>query len=227
MIFYIIVNIHLKEGGSMFYRLYILFSDRIIDEMITEMLITTFSQFIHIDKSNNTLVFQVNYQEYDGHQIVEMERILSNIFQDTSTKIECFISQIFSDIHGVDESLAVSQTFLEVSKSLFLWNQQYVITQSELLTKMYLSTQNKALFDEYTTFGELKKEQVELLQILFKLNNNVVATSNYTYMHRNTVNYQLQKIIQITGCDIRNSDDVFLLQLYFFVHAVHRNEVRI
>lgn len=217
----------IKEGDVMYYRLYILYADMLIDEMIKEMLITTFSQFIYIQEQHNTLVFQVYTQEQDSHQNVELERVLLNIFQDTSTKIKCFVSQMFFDNQSVEESLACSLAFLEVSKSHVLLYQQYVITQSEVITKMYLEEQNMALFDEYTNFGELKKDQVELLQILFKLNNNVVATSNYTYMHRNTINYQLQKIMQIIGCDIRNSDDVFLLQLYLFVHDVHIKKIRV
>lgn len=217
----------IKEGEVMFYRLYILYADMLIDEMIKEMLISTFSQFVYIQEHNNTLVFQVYTQEHDSHQNVELERVLLNIFQDTSTKIKCFVSQMFFDNQPVEESLASSLAFLKVSKSHVLWYQQYVITQSEVITKMYLEEQNITLFDEYTNFGELKKDQVELLQILFKLNNNVVATSNYTYMHRNTINYQLQKIMQIIGCDIRNSDDVFLLQLYLFVHDVHIKKTRV
>jgi sugar diacid utilization regulator len=211
----------------MFYRLYILYADMLIDEMIKEMLITTFSQFVYIQEHNNTIVFQVYTQEHDSHQNVELERVLLNIFQDTSTKIKCFVSQMFFDNPSIDESLASSLAFLEVFKSHVLLYQQHVITQSEVITKMYLEEQNIALFDEYTNFGELKKDQVGLLQILFKLNNNVVATSNYTYMHRNTINYQLQKIMQIIGCDIRNSDDVFLLQLYLFVHDVHIKKTRV
>jgi|AKYZ01.1.fsa_nt_gi Regulator of polyketide synthase expression len=210
----------------MFYRLYILFADMLIDEIIKEMLITAFSQFIYIEENKGTLVFQVYNQEHDNHQNVDLERVLSTIFQDTSIKINCFVSQMFSDNQLVEESLAATRTFLEAYKNV-LMSKYHVITHSQALAKMYLCYQELALFDEYTNFGELKNNHIELLQVLFKLNNNVVATSNHMYMHRNTINYQLQKIIQITGCDIRNSDDVFLLQLYFFVHDVHRKEMRI
>ena len=42
-------------------------------------------------------------------------------------------------------------------------------------------------------------------------NQNAVSTSNLMFLHRNTIKYRIDKIIELTDLDLNNKDQVFNL----------------
>jgi DNA-binding PucR family transcriptional regulator len=42
-----------------------------------------------------------------------------------------------------------------------------------------------------------------------------VAEERYT--HRNTINYRIQKIKKIIGCDLKNTEELFPYQVAFYI----------
>ncbi|MEL7564226.1 MAG: PucR family transcriptional regulator ligand-binding domain-containing protein [Dehalobacterium sp.] len=54
---------------------------------------------------------------------------------------------------------------------------------------------------------------VNTLKCFLKNDCKVLTTSQKLYVHKNSVVYRLQKIMEITGLDIKKSDDLFLLMM--------------
>jgi Regulator of polyketide synthase expression len=209
----------------MAYRLYVFYAEATINELIKEVLETEFSQLILLEENGNILnsiIFLKDVQDDELGLLTTIEQTLDSIYQDSFLAIKCLVSRVFSAEQPVEEAIPYMLPLLSFLPQ-YISEKHYLMTQSELLIKKYLATNDLLIFNEYTTFFELSNKQKEILQNLFKFNNNVVATSDYMYVHRNTLNYQLRKIMQITGTDIRQTDDIFLLQLFLFVHGVHRN----
>lgn len=72
-----------------------------------------------------------------------------------------------------------------------------------------------------------KKNQGELLKTLqayFNNNLNLLKTAKELYIHKNTVNYRLQKIHQITGLDLKNSEAQTALNLALKANTVLNNK---
>jgi hypothetical protein len=61
-----------------------------------------------------------------------------------------------------------------------------------------------------------KKNNTDLYNTLYvylKNNQNTVFTSKELFVHRNTVNYRIDRIIQLTNIDFKNTDQIF--QIFF------------
>jgi hypothetical protein len=64
----------------------------------------------------------------------------------------------------------------------------------------------------------LDKTTIELLEALFANSLNVSHTAKALFMHRNTLNYRLDRLYEATGYDARQFYDAGLLQLIVTLH---------
>lgn len=60
---------------------------------------------------------------------------------------------------------------------------------------------------------ELSEERCEIIISLADNNMNITKVARLLYMHRNTVEYQINRIKEITGKDPRNFYDLYKLVL--------------
>ena len=56
------------------------------------------------------------------------------------------------------------------------------------------------------------------IKSFFDNNLNVSETSRTSFIHRNTLVYRLDKILKITGLDIRNFEDAVCFRLYMWLN---------
>jgi len=69
---------------------------------------------------------------------------------------------------------------------------------------------------------EHNTELVHTLEVFFEENANASQTSRALYVHRNTLNYRLQRIVEITGLDLNDAEARLTLQLALKVHYLAR-----
>jgi purine catabolism regulator len=65
-------------------------------------------------------------------------------------------------------------------------------------------------------------ELVHTLRIFFRQNSNVSQAAQALYVHRNTLNYRLDRIAEITGVDLNDADARLCLQLALKIHNLQR-----
>jgi purine catabolism regulator len=58
------------------------------------------------------------------------------------------------------------------------------------------------------------------LEVFFDQNANVSKASKALYVHRNTLNYRLQRIVEISGLDLNNAEARLALQLALKAHRL-------
>jgi len=63
-------------------------------------------------------------------------------------------------------------------------------------------------------------ELVHTLQVFFEQNANASQAARALYVHRNTLNYRLQRIVEISGCDLDDADTRLTLQLALKLHRL-------
>lgn len=61
---------------------------------------------------------------------------------------------------------------------------------------------------------------VHTLQVLFEQNTNISQTARALYVHRNTLNYRLQRIAAIASLDLNDAETRLALQLALRIHAL-------
>ncbi|MHB1293641.1 MAG: helix-turn-helix domain-containing protein [Anaerolineae bacterium] len=64
-------------------------------------------------------------------------------------------------------------------------------------------------------------ELVRTLQMFFEQNANATQTARSLYVHRNTLNYRMQRIVEITGLDLNDAEARLALQLALQVHRLY------
>ena len=58
---------------------------------------------------------------------------------------------------------------------------------------------------------------VDMLRSYIKNDRSIIRVAEDTFTHRNTVNYRIQKIKQIIGCELKNADELFVYQVAFYI----------
>jgi purine catabolism regulator len=92
-----------------------------------------------------------------------------------------------------------------------------------LLAELRGRDELRRFYDE--TLGELVRydhehntDLVHTLQVFFDQNANASQTSRALYVHRNTLNYRLQRIVEITGLDLNDAEARLAFQLAIKIH---------
>ncbi|MHB0856889.1 MAG: helix-turn-helix domain-containing protein [Anaerolineae bacterium] len=62
---------------------------------------------------------------------------------------------------------------------------------------------------------------VHTLQVFFEENANGTQTARSLFVHRNTLNYRMQRIVEITGLDLNDAEARLALQLALQVHRLY------
>lgn len=69
---------------------------------------------------------------------------------------------------------------------------------------------------------EHSTELVHTLDVFFSENANASSTARSLFVHRNTLNYRLQRIVEITGMDLNDAEARLSLQLGIKIHHLIR-----
>ncbi|MCH4890889.1 hypothetical protein EZV73_25135 [Acidaminobacter sp. JC074] len=81
----------------------------------------------------------------------------------------------------------------------------------------HLSEENKvSLMEDYLKIypvHQLNEELIETIYGFFNHNLNVTDTANALFLHRNTLVYRLNKILQLTNLDIKQFDDANIMRI--------------
>ncbi|WP_319402346.1 PucR family transcriptional regulator ligand-binding domain-containing protein [uncultured Anaeromusa sp.] len=95
--------------------------------------------------------------------------------------------------------------------------------------KLLLSGEQKMVLQELyeETLGRLaaydavhSTDYLEVLRCYLEQDGSVQAVAKLTYVHRNTINYKLKKIRELTGCDLAGSEDRLQLMLALKIKEV-------
>ena len=67
------------------------------------------------------------------------------------------------------------------------------------------------------TLDQFDEETLTTVNKFFENNLNVSETSRQLYIHRNTLVYRLDKLLKMTGLDLRNFDDAIIFKIMLMV----------
>ena len=83
---------------------------------------------------------------------------------------------------------------------------------------------DKKLLDDFLretvskkTFELLDDEIIKTVLCFFRNNLNISETARRMYLHRNTLVYRIEKVLKLTGLDLRNFDDAVSFKAAYMV----------
>ena len=131
-------------------------------------------------------------------------------------RVYCSCSSIFNldNLHkAYDEASLYLDLMKKYDDSFIYANQQdcffpYVIDSiEEDKAKLILSELSDDLYNQ------IDEELLNTIYIFLRNNLSIAETSRQLYLHRNTLIYRLEKIMYITGLDIRNFKDAVKMEI--------------
>jgi hypothetical protein len=145
---------------------------------------------------------------------ISYEQIIDILMSDLSGSIYFYVGPYFTDLHNVKDYYA---SILQGAKSVFPYTDKSVVTYVDAVPYILID-QSENSFKELLTTTVLQAfaEEEDLLHTLhtfIRCNLNVTLTAKELYMHRNSLQYRLDKFHEKTGIDVREFHQAFTVYL--------------
>ena len=177
-------------------------------EILKSMITYPICQIVH----NKRIAFLIP-KDIDTTLMMELKDTLE---AECYCRVYCSSSSLF-ELDDLLKSYNEASEYLELMKkydgSFIYANQKdcffpYIIDSiEEDKAKFILSKIDIHLFDQ------MDEELLNTIQVFLRNNLSIAETSRQLYLHRNTLIYRLEKIMHITGLDIRNFEDAVKMEI--------------
>lgn len=188
-----ILQIHLNQGDSdLWLHMFLSFFDK-------------YEEVFSLSEQDHVLILN---QDEIGE--IELGGIIQTLHEDLGINASIYIGEAISVNKNIVACFKEDQELFEKVKHQFgvydfksLYIKHYI--GSHLKTSAHLSNINK----EITKI----KDGAQLVEVLWECQGNITLAAQLLYLHRNTLNYRLDKFEESTGLSLRSLQD---LQLAYF-----------
>ncbi|MGM9986057.1 MAG: PucR family transcriptional regulator [Bacillaceae bacterium] len=182
-------------------------------EALTGLIATPFV-IIWKDYSNGVIIL---YNPQDSKEHLECLQIVSAIQTDFFIDLTFFVGKIYTVTNKLNNQFLFEETCF--SHSLKHKNKQSVYTLAHVIPQWivsHLSPEEKEQF-HLNLLGELaqEKELLQTIKVFIECNLNLSLTAKTLFLHRNSVQYRIDRFIQRTGIDIKQFKEALLVYLTF------------
>lgn len=163
---------------------------------------------------------------HEKDSIVEIENVAQQIFDKLTGEViqgvRVAIGTVVSDLKNVSMSYKEAKMALEVG-SIFETNKSIINYERLGIGRLIFQLPNALcrMFINEVLHGisidQFDEETLTTVNKFFENNLNVSETSRQLYIHRNTLVYRLDKLLKVTGLDLRNFDDAITFQITLMV----------
>ena len=177
---------------------------------------------VFIDDENIVLIKELRGDE-DIKEINALAKsIVNTVSSESMVKARVGIGTVVENISDIGRSFKEARTALmvgevfEAERPVINYTRlgigRLIYQLPETLCRLFLDE----VFDE-GAYESLDSETILTIQKFFENSLNVSETSRLLYVHRNTLVYRLDKILKITGLDLRNFDDAITFKVAMLV----------
>ena len=180
--------------------------------------------------NNNSVIYSFVYQElvilFMDKSRTSIERILKSIMQNCNEILE---ENIAFGVSSSFTDLSASNIYFNQALSSHDWQRKYENKEGAILfyedmdlgiLLTDISAKNRTNFSE-KVLRNLSKEDMDLyhnlLSIYGKNNGSIKAISEELFMHKNTIQYRLNRLYDLTGYNPREYNGYIILKLAFLL----------
>lgn len=186
----------------------------------------------HISNDENNLILQ------SGTNIILVLRMLSNkglelllnsIARDVKSKFD--VSIYFSVGNSSNNPSSIKRSYKEAKKAMDMniaFRKEEIIYYSRLDLGLIINDVSENVSREYMgkVFRNMNSDEIEdyqeLLQTFVKNNGSIKKTSEEYYIHKNTLQYRLNKLKDLTGHDPRTIEGIVVLYIAFLIYKINK-----
>lgn len=145
---------------------------------------------------------------------ISYEQIIDVLMSDLNGAIHFYVGAYINDLHNIKDYYTA---MIQGAKTAFTYTNKPVITYAEAVPMMLIDktgTSFKSLLAN-TVLKEFANEEdfLHTLQTFIRCNLNITLTAKELYMHRNSLQYRLDKFEEKTGMDVRQFHEAFTVYL--------------
>lgn len=135
---------------------------------------------------------------------------------------EQFSNEIRTDLSILILNEGIFNDIIYFARDFLLNTFCKVYDVSDLINYCLITKGNENYIDEFFVYlSTLDEELLKSTYMYLDNNLNVLKTAKDLFIHRNTLNYRLNKIEFVTGLNIRNINSVCILHLFRIRHNYH------
>ncbi len=185
-------------------------------EAITEL----FGKYIPIlweDETTGILIEEISFME----EQIDYAQIIDILMADLSVHIHFYIGDIQTDSSNIKQYY----TFLmKGGKIIFQLTNKEVISYQQSIPYLLLHQTDqqtkKQLITSVLKKFERDEEMLQTLEMFLNYNLNVSETAKKMYMHRNSLQYRIDKFMNETGINIQNFDEALAVKLALIARKI-------
>lgn len=198
-------------------------SDYPVSEMISNIFPDKDKNTI-VEMDNNKVAYLVEMAEgeYPQMLIEYSKKIADTIEEELMVSVNVGIGSLSSNLMQLPQSYNNAETAISVG-SIFEFETNIFDFNTLGIGKMIYSSDKKVLDDflretiSKKTFELLDDEIIKTVLSFFSNNLNISETARQMYLHRNTLVYRIEKVLKLTGLDLRNFDDAVSFKAAYMV----------
>ncbi|TQS76592.1 hypothetical protein DX933_00360 [Ornithinibacillus gellani] len=141
----------------------------------------------------------------ENGEAISYKQIINVLMSDLYVKMNFFVGPFQSGFRYVTNHY---NQILDSGKLIFTHTDKNVLTYVEAIPLMYVKQATSQMKDDIRTniLGEFAHDPdfLKTINMLFQCNLNISETAKKLYLHRNTLQYRLDKFYDQTGTDIRD-----------------------
>lgn len=152
------------------------------------------------------------------------EALLSHIQRSTGANITLGIGRYHPGISGLKRSYHDARAALSLGRQFYGGNRMHCLDTLGIAAFIGIDDARTKLDLARTVLGPLEHEPelIETVEAFFAAGCSPSATASDLCIHRNTLNYRLEKIASLTGLDPRHFDDAVQIRLALLMRALQR-----
>lgn len=130
------------------------------------------------------------------------------------------------------ENLSVSYKRARTAMKMAMGSGREIVNFEEMgFYKILFSIEDTEILSNYANeiLGSLEaydkahnSAYVDTLRSYIRNDRSLIRVAEETFTHRNTVNYRIQNIKKITGCELENAEDLFPYQVSFYIRDMEK-----
>ncbi|WP_313799129.1 helix-turn-helix domain-containing protein [Cytobacillus sp.] len=158
--------------------------------------------------------FIIDQQPQDAFTKMEFNQLIDTLISDFFVDIHGYIGQLNKFDLSLKEKFSYECQCIEVIHHGA--NQERVTTFYEGFPHVLIespSLVDQHIFSDYLVESIQEQEMLQTLQVFFQNNLNASLTAKKLYIHRNSLQYRLDKFIEKTGIDIRSFSNATFVTL--------------
>ncbi|QFF99159.1 regulator of polyketide synthase expression [Psychrobacillus glaciei] len=135
---------------------------------------------------------------------ISFEQIIDILMSDLYVKINFFVGPFKKSLKDVAQHF---QSLTNVAKKVFIYSNKTVVTYIDALPFLLINQTEPDLRTDIsqTILQETltDEETLKMIEVFFQCNLNISETSKFLHMHRNSLQYRLDRFFEKTGIDVR------------------------